>query len=139
MIRIPIFLLIGPTVGLLAEWLKYLMTSGTVDRIGHDVSSLFVVLPLLWLFSLYFGFLPAISAMLADVVLAKYGIKSWKRYTLAGLAGYCATYLLLPTSERFFIESHIPSFGLMGGVAGFVCSWLSSKVARGWHGLGEDR
>jgi len=123
--RFFIFLIVGPIAGHTTQLIMGLIMGGTLKSIDVVVLGFLVLLP----FALVFGLVPALIAAIADLVLERRGVMSVKRWLVMGVIGYLATYILM--LQIFFEQSGIHSFdyrlGLIGGVAGVVCSWLSDR------------
>jgi hypothetical protein len=120
--RFLIFLGVGPIVG----FFVMMIVSGAMRSISADaVFGVFLVLPFVFII----GLVPALIAAIVDLVLERGGVMSIKRWVTIGVIGYLATYILV--APRYFEQNNIHSLdyrmGLIGGLAGILCSWLAEQ------------
>jgi hypothetical protein len=120
--RFLIFLGVGPIVG----FFVMMIVSGGMRSISADaVFGFFLVLPFVFII----GLVPALIAAIVDLVLERGGVMSIKRWATIGVIGYLATYILV--APHYFEQNSIHSLdyrmGLIGGLAGILCSWLAER------------
>jgi hypothetical protein len=118
--RFLIFLGAGPIVG---HFVMMIMASGPMSF--DAVFGSFLLLPFVFIT----GLAPALIAAIIDLMLERVGVMSIKRWLAVGVIGYLATYILV--APAYFEPNNIYSLdyrmGLMGGLAGILCSWLADQ------------
>lgn len=112
------------------------------------VGSLFFSVPFTALFVGYFGFIPAMAAILIGEI---FGLRSWLFHALAGaavgaavIATFWQTGWMLDSQAQAGIDPEFSASRLVGlivgsGIVGGLAYWLvAGRWAGNWHRLGRD-